>query len=109
MAQDTSTKPTSASSDSWPDQATDLIVQTVGTVRDKTVGPAMTVARGIVYGTFAAIVGTAVLVLTCVFLIRIITVYIPGERVWVPELGLGIIFLIGALALWSKARKIPHR
>lgn len=109
MAQDPTDPTTATSSGSWPDQATDLIVQTVGTVRDKTVGPAMTVARGIVYGTFAAVVGIAVTVLVCVFAIRIITVYLPGERVWIPELGLGIICLVGALALWSKARKIPHR
>ena len=94
---------------SWPDQATDLIVSTVGTVRDKTVGPAMTVARAIVYGLFAAVVGIAALVLFSVLFIRIITVYLPGHRVWIPELGLGILFGISALALWAKARRIPHR
>ena len=109
MAPDPTPSATTSSSSSWPDQATDLIVQTVGTVRDKTVGPATTVARGIVYGTFAALVGAAALVLVCIFVIRIVTVYLPGERVWIPELGLGVICLIGALALWSKARKVPHR
>lgn len=94
---------------SWPDQATDLIVSVVGTVRDKTVGPAMTIARGVVYGTFAAIVGIAALVLTTIFAVRIITVYMPGERVWIPEIGIGVLFGIGALVLWSKARRIPHR
>lgn len=100
---------TDESSGSWPEQATDLIVQGVGTVRDKTVGPAMTVARAIVYGLFAAIVGIAGVVLACVLLVRIITVYLPGERVWVPELGLGILVTIGAIVLWSKASKYPHR
>lgn len=109
MAPDPTPSATTSPSSSWPDQATDLIVQTVGTVRDKTVGPATTVARGIVYGTFAALVGAAALVLVCIFAIRIVTVYLPGERVWIPELGLGVICLVGALALWSKARKIPHR
>lgn len=94
---------------SWPDQATDLIVQGVGMVRDKTVGPAMTIARGVVYGTFALIVGTVAAVLTCILLVRVITVYLPGERVWITELGLGVIFCVAALVLWSKARKIPHR
>lgn len=109
MAPDSTSSTTTPASGTWPDQATDLIVQTVGTVRDKTVGPAMTVARGIVYGTFAALVGTAALVLVCILLIRVVTVYLPGERVWIPELGLGVIFLFGAMALWSKARKVPHR
>lgn len=109
MAPDPTSSATPPPSGSWPDQAADLIVQSVGTVRDKTVGPAMTAARGIVYGTFAALVGTTALVLFCIFLIRIVTVYLPGERVWVVEFGLGVVFFIGAVALWSKARKIPHR
>lgn len=94
---------------SWPDQATDLIVQGVGTVRDKTVGPAMTVARGIVYGLFATILGVAAIVLACILTVRIITVYLPGNRVWIPELGLGIVLCMGAGVLWSKARRYPHR
>ncbi len=94
---------------SWPDQATDLIVSVVGTVRDKTVGPAMTIARAIVYGLFAAIIGIAALVLGTIFAVRIITVYMPGQRVWIAEIGFGVLFGIVALALWAKARRIPHR
>lgn len=92
---------------SWPDQATELIVSTVGTVRDKTVGPAMTAARGVVYGFFAGLVGLCAFVLGTIFVIRIITVY--TGRVWIPQLGLGVLFGIVALVLWGKARKIPHR
>ncbi len=94
---------------SWPDQATDLIVSTVGAVRDRTVGTAMTVARAIVYGFFSILVGTTALVLTCILIVRVATVYLPGERVWIPELGLGLILGAIALLLWSKASKIPHR
>lgn len=92
---------------SWPDQATELIVSTVSTVRDKTVGPAMTAARGAVYGFFAVLVGLCALVLATIFVIRIITVY--TGRVWIAQIGLGVIFGIVALVLWNKARKIPHR
>jgi hypothetical protein len=92
---------------SWPDQATDLIVSTVGTIRDKTVGPAMTAARGVVYGFFALLVGLCALVLSTILLIRIVTVY--TGRVWIAQIGLGVIFGIVALALWGKARKVPHR
>ena len=93
---------------SWADQATDLIVSVVGTIRDKTVGPAMTAARAIVYGFFAAIVGLCAFVLATVFLVRIVTVYVGG-RVWIPQLALGVIFGIGALVLWGRAKKVPHR
>lgn len=92
----------------WPDQATDLIVSTVATVRDKTVGPAMTAARAIVYGLFALLVGGTALVLATIFVIRIVTVY-TGGRVWIPQIGLGILFGIVALVLWGRARAIPHR
>lgn len=94
---------------SWPDQATDLIVQGVGTVRDKTVGPAMTAARGVVYGLFAAMVGVMSLVLFCIFFVRLVVNYLPGHRVWAAEMLLGVLFCIGALPLWARARKVPHR
>ncbi len=78
-------------SSAWPDQAADLIVQGVGAVRDKTVGPAMTIARGLVYGVFALLIGTVAAVLGSILLVRIITVYLPGERVWITEIGLGVV------------------
>ena len=96
-------------SSAWPDQAADLIVQGVGAVRDKTVGPAMTIARGLVYGVFALLIGTVAAVLGSILLVRIITVYLPGERVWITEIGLGVVFIGLALFAWNKARKIPHR
>ncbi len=93
---------------SWADQATDLVVGAVGTLRDKTVGPAMTAARAVVYGFFALLVGLCAFVLATIFVIRIVTVY-TGGRVWIPQLGLGVFFGIAALALWGRARRIPHR
>jgi hypothetical protein len=44
--------------DEWPAQAADTIVRVVGSVRDKTTGPAVTAARGAVYGLLAAILAT---------------------------------------------------
>ena len=37
----------------WPVQAADKIVETIATVRDKTTKPALTAARGLVYGLVA--------------------------------------------------------
>lgn len=95
------------SADSWPAQATDLIVNTVGTVRDKTTGPAITIARGAVFGTFAAITGLAALVFFAIFLVRIITVYMPGHRVWPADLIVGGVFVLAALVLSRLAVKRP--
>lgn len=92
----------------WTDQATDLIVQTVGTVRDKTTGPAITVGRAIVYGTFAALVAALAVVLALIGVIRLLTVYIPGNRVWVSYLIVGIPLCIAGRILWGKARKRPY-
>jgi hypothetical protein len=100
--------PSPASSQpAWTDQATDLIVQTVGTVRDKTTGPAITAGRAIVYGTFAVLVSAVAIVLGLVLVIRLLTAYIPGNRVWVSYLIVGVPLCIAGLVLWGKARKPP--
>ena len=91
----------------WADQATDLIVQTVGTVRDKTTGPAITAGRAVVYGTFAGLVANVALILGLIAAIRVLTVYIPGNRVWVSYLIVGIPLCIIGIVLWAKARKRP--
>lgn len=88
--------------DQWPSQATDAIVTVVGKVRDRTTGPALTAARAIVYGLFAAILGVVAAVLAVTLVIRLANNYIPGG-IWIVYLGLGAIFAIGGLVLWSKA------
>jgi hypothetical protein len=88
-----------------PTQVADTIERVVGSVRDATTGRALTVARAIVYGTFAAIVATAVLVTSIVFLVRIIDNYLPGD-VWATYLLLGGIFTVAGIVLWS-LRKTP--
>ncbi len=85
----------------WPAQAADTIERLVGTVRDKTTGPALTAARGIVYGTFAALIGIVIVVLTVIGLVRLIDSYLPGE-VWATYLLLGGIFLVVGIVLWSR-------
>ncbi|MEO7427847.1 MAG: hypothetical protein ABIY48_00540, partial [Acidimicrobiales bacterium] len=50
----------------WPAQAADTIERVVGSVRDKTTGPAITLARWVVYGTFALVVGSVLAVLLAI-------------------------------------------
>jgi uncharacterized membrane protein len=85
--------------DDWPVHAADTIERVVGSVRDKTTGPAITVARGLVYGTFAAIVGTAVFVMLCVAAIRLLDSYLPQE-VWFAYAVLGLPLVIIGWVLW---------
>ena len=86
----------------WPSQATDAIVSAVGKVRDRTTGPAITAARAVVYGLFAAFLGVVAAVLAIVLVIRLANNYLPGA-IWSVYLGLGAMFAIGGLVLWGKA------
>lgn len=93
-----------ANADRWPTEATDFVVRTVGTVREKTTGPAITAGRAAVFGMFAALVGLTALVLFAVALVRLITVYMPGERVWPAYLIVGGAFCLIAAVLWTRTR-----
>lgn len=54
----------------WASDLADTVARIVGTVRDKTTGNLILLARGLVFGLLAAIVGTMVLVLAMVMLTR---------------------------------------
>ena len=91
----------------WPVQAADAIERTVGAVRDRTTGPAITIARGIVYGTFALLVGTAAAVLLAIAAVRLLDVYLPDavvgeDHTWVAHLVVGLAFTVAGLFLWSR-------
>jgi hypothetical protein len=93
----------------WPAQAADTIERVVGTVRDKTTTPAMTIARAVVYGTFAALVGSASLVLLIVALVRGLNVALPdavfGEQhMWAAYLITGLLFVVVGAVLWRRRR-----
>lgn len=93
--------------DDWPAQAADTIERLVGSVRDKTTGPAITIVRGVVYGTFALLVGTMVAVLLAVAAVRALNAYLPSaafgdEHVWAAHGLVGLLFTIVGAVLWSK-------
>lgn len=97
----------SAPASDWPAQAADTIEQVVGSIRDKTTGPAITAARWVVYGTFAALVGLAVAILLAISAVRVMDVYLPdsvfGERhTWVAHLIVGVVFSAAGMGLWSQ-------
>lgn len=92
--------------DEWPAQVTEAVVKVVGQVHDRTTKPAMTAARAIVFGLFAAILGTVVVVLLCVVAIRLGAVYLPNN-VWAVYVGLGALFTVAGALLLSKALAAP--
>jgi hypothetical protein len=95
----------------WPAQATDTIVKVVGQVRDKTTGPIITVARGVVYGTLAAILGIIAVVVTCILLVRALSIpvdeWLGPNKIWVVYLFLGVVFTFAGWLLMKKASAAP--
>jgi hypothetical protein len=85
----------------WAAQTADTIERIVGSVRSKTADPIERIARVLVYGLVAAILGVTALVLLAVLLVRILDVAIPGE-VWPAHLIVGGIFTLAGLFLWRK-------
>jgi hypothetical protein len=90
-----------ASDGDWAAQTADTIERAVGSVRGKTAEPVERVARLLVYGLVAAIVGVAALVLLSIALVRALDVAIPGE-VWSAHAVTGGIFTVLGLFLWRK-------
>jgi hypothetical protein len=91
----------------WSAQAADTIESVVGSVRDKTTGPALTVARAVVYGTFAALVGAAALVMLIVAAVRVIDSYLPDsvfgeDHMWATYLLLGLVFVLVGGVMWMR-------
>jgi hypothetical protein len=91
----------------WPVQAADTIERLVGTVRDKTTGPAISIARWLVYGTFALIVGTVVAVLLAIGAVRALDAYLPDavvgeDHTWAAHLLVGLVFCGVGMFAWSK-------
>jgi hypothetical protein len=91
----------------WPARAADAIVNVVGSVRDRTTGPITTVARGVVFGLLAAVLGLAVGVLVVIAAIRLLDQVLPSG-VWVAYLVLGGVFLLaGALVFRKRNQPAP--
>jgi hypothetical protein len=89
----------SPSSSDWPAQAADTIVDVVGSVRDKTTGPALTVARGVVYGLLILGVAAMTVVVALVGVIRLLDNWLP---IWGVYLGLGTVFVLAGALLWRQ-------
>lgn len=94
--------------DDWPARASATIVEYVGTVRDKTTGPALSASRSVVYILAMALIAVVVAILGLVLAVRVLvsaTAYVPGVELgetWLAYLILGVLFILGGLVLWRK-------
>lgn len=85
----------------WISHAVGTIESVVTTVRDRTTKPIISVARVLVYGLLAAIVGVAALILLAIIIVRLLT-QIPGHHAWLAHAITGAIFLGAGFVLMSK-------
>jgi hypothetical protein len=97
---------TTVADDDWTVQTADTIDRVVTTIRSKTADPLVGIARGVVFGFLALIVGTMALVLLAIAAIRALIVSLPfgDNRVWAAYLIVGGIFVLAGLLLFRKAR-----
>ncbi len=86
--------------DDWADQITDLLVDTVDKIRDKTVLPVQKASRGVVYGVVILFLAIPSIVLLLAGIVRILDSAIPGP-VWYIYLGLGIILSVAGILVWK--------
>ena len=87
----------------WPAQIADTAVRIIEQVRNKTTRPAITVARGLVFGLVALSIGVVAAFLFLIGTIRLVNGYLPGT-VWTTYLLLGGIFTLGGAFLFSKRK-----
>lgn len=90
----------------WAAQAADRIEGLVTSIRAKTSDRLIGVARLLVYGILAAIMGVMALVLFTIASVRALDELIP-RGVWIPYLVMGAIFVAAGSFLWSKKRAHP--
>ena len=86
--------------DDWAYQITDLLVDTVDKIRDKTVLPVQKASRGVVYGVVILFLAIPSIVLLLAGIVRILDSAIPGT-VWYIYLGLGIILSVAGILVWK--------
>ncbi len=93
----------------WTVQAADKIERLVGAIRDKTSLPVTTLARALVFGLLAAIMGVVVAVLLSVMLVRVVDVVTGDGNVWIAHLVVGGIFSLAGGFLLRKATTTTAR
>jgi len=90
----------------WTDQVTDLIVDSVDKVRERTTGPILDYSRISVHALVALLLLGPIGVLFLIASLRALT-YFVGEA-WIAYTILGTIFVLVGVVLWSRRSKLPR-
>ena len=87
--------------DGLASQATSVVVNLVKSVRGKTTGPLLFVARLVVYSITILLAASAAIVLFDIAAVKIVNQLLPGD-VWAAYLLLGAVFALVGTFFWSK-------
>jgi hypothetical protein len=85
----------------WTTEATDAIERAVVTVRDRTVTPARSATRAVVFSLLAVLFAVPALVMLAVGAFRGLVEAYQGE-VWAAWLTLGAICVVAGMFCWAK-------
>ena len=85
----------------WTTDLLDRLDHYIDVVRSNTTDRLVKVARLVVFGVIAVILGSMAGIVALIAAIRILDVILPRE-VWLPYMLLGAIFLVLGLFVWSK-------
>lgn len=94
--------------DDWPSKASATVVHYVGTVRERTTGPALVASRYAVYALAMALIGVVLAVLLLLLLIRLLVSatgelpFVDQGEAWLAYYILGAVFVIGGALMWGK-------
>jgi hypothetical protein len=88
--------------DDLPAKGADAVDSVVAFIQDKAVRPLTLATRAIVFGIIVFVAAVVTVTLLSITLIRVLTVYIPGNRVWVSDLIVGVVFVALGIVSWSQ-------
>jgi len=88
--------------DDLPAKGADAVDAVVDFIQNKAVRPLTLATRAIVFGIIVLTASIATVTLLAITMIRVLTVYIPGNRVWVSDLIVGVFFGVVGTVAWSK-------
>jgi hypothetical protein len=85
----------------WTTDAANAIENAVTNIRDRTVVPAKSLSKGVVYGLLAVLIGVPAVILVVIMLFRLFVIMFQGY-VWAAWFLMGAIFIaLGGFA-WAK-------
>ncbi len=96
---DVSTGPTPGDPD-WTDQVTDMVVNLVSDVKEKTTGPVLKGGRIAVYGVIIALVAITAFILVIIGVGRAAAL-LPGPN-WIGFTIAGLLFCLAGSLLWTR-------